>query len=104
MLYVEFSKFVTDTVWIEATPVRRYDKKLIDLCRYVKMIYDLNLQSFGLGIELFNQKQNKDFEYLYDNFLTDPKTNLHIKYDVSKSIMNEETFEIEYLGKFYKEV
>lgn len=108
ILYTKYKDFVKDTVWIETSPIKQYSKSLVNICKQTKlfeMFKYTGTDNFSIDIHMTfpNESVKKEFKYLYNNFLTDPATALYIKYEDSKALSSKETFETQFLGKFYKE-
>jgi hypothetical protein len=101
ILYDEYVKYVEDTVYIKTSPVRRYNKKLIDLCRYLKQISNLCLDYIDMDVEFHDTEKQNDFKYLYGSFLTDPNTTIYSYYDDFKNRLSEEQFKTQIFGQFF---
>lgn len=103
-LYNVVPNMTKDVVIIKTTSPRLYNKELVNFCIDYK-----NLQNkFGKIIDRYsltfkNPKDSIEFNELMGNFLTDPKTSLHIEYNNLKTIYGKEQFELQFLGKIFKE-
>lgn len=88
-------------IFIETTSKYLLNKKLFHLCVYLRKS---KLPSYT--IDFMDSQINGEFSYLYDNLLTHPSTSLCIMYDYWKHLhygSNIERFEVEYMGKIFKE-
>lgn len=52
--------------------------------------------------EFIKKEYMDEYNYLYHNFLTDPKTKIFNSYEYAKKMFSKEIFETEYLGKLFK--
>ena len=90
--------YFTDEVCVRTTPYKMIDTKMYD---FIKNFRSSNIP---VNISFDNPEYAKEFEYLYHNLLTHPKTNLLYSYKRKREMFNDkEVFEIECLGKLFKE-
>lgn len=106
-LYNSIRPLVKDIVYIKSSPVKMYNKKVIDFIVDWKTLHEKHYEicdQFKLLWRDSSRNFLKEYDELYFNFLTDPKTSLYSRYAAVSKICSKERFETEYMGKFFKEV
>lgn len=92
---------VIDTVYIKTTSNKLHNNFMFNLVKKLKVISDEEITDFCFK-SLNDSNRKKEFRYLYNNFLTDSKTKLYIKYNEWNKMMPKESFELS-IGKFFNE-
>ena len=84
-------------VKINSTPYKLFDPVLFGIVKSFKE----NGIGFNKGSKYITEENYENFFYLYNNFLTDPKTLLKYDYKDKKMLLGK-YFETEYCGKLFK--
>ena len=87
---------ITADVYIKSSASYIVDKEIFELARFIRK------KNIDVDISFNDFIKEKQFNYLMNNLLTHPKTELNVDYDYYKSVLGEHNFQTEYLGKFLK--
>lgn len=97
-LVYEFAKrYVTDTVFIRTTSPKFHDKNTINLIKDIKKVERIYGFSLIPNTPIFN------YDYYYNNFMTEQETTLQVRYDDAKIFLTKELFDLQFNGKLFKE-
>src|SRR6056297_1921322 len=76
--------------------------RMINECLFYKVKMEKSGELSPDIREFVKEEYMDEYNYLYHNFLTDPKTTIFSSYDNAKKMFSKETFETEFLGKLFK--
>jgi len=86
-------------IYISTSPREMFDRQLFELVKTIKR-ENIRLYDFLTFTDI---KMKEQYVYLYNNFLTDINTELCYWYDYQKKNYGKENFDLEVLGKIFKD-
>lgn len=95
---LEYLRYSDIDIHISSTSRKLIDKNMFDL---VKEIKKSNLK-LGILYKNLSVDKREEFDYLYNNLITEPDFQLDCSFDIQDYYLNKEQFEIEILGRLFK--
>ncbi len=86
-------------IYISSSPPEQFDRKIFEFAKTIKK-QNIYLYDF---LTFTDFKAKEQFVYLYNNFLTDENTELFYWHDYYKKVLGEDYFNLEILGKIFKD-